>query len=128
MRQLKEYVSLRRMKLQLVATVHSPAEATAVIESDAAHMIHLNVPRLGSLSQAIEIVLASRQKGMGVLLGNIPVNSGDSARFAAQVALAIQPDLLMVQPGQGGDAGIILAHNEMARALAWLASRESLLS
>jgi methylaspartate ammonia-lyase len=126
MRQLKEYVSLRRMKLQLVATVHSPADARAVIESGAAHMIQLNVPRLGSLSQAIEIVLAGRQKGMGVLLGNMPVNSGDSARFAAHLALATQPELLMVQASQGGDAGIVLAHNEMARALAWLASRESL--
>jgi methylaspartate ammonia-lyase len=124
MRQLKEYVSLRRMKLQLVATVHSPADARAMIESDAAHMIHLNVPRLGSLHQAIEAVLAGRQKGVGVLLGNIPVNSGDSARFAAHLALATQPDLLMVQSGQGA----VLAHNEMALTLTWLASRQSLTS
>ncbi|MCP4422333.1 MAG: hypothetical protein GY805_37470, partial [Chloroflexi bacterium] len=116
MRQLKDYVRFRKIGVQLVANawINSLEDVKAFVQAEAAHMIHLHAPRLGSLSQTIEAVLYCRQQGVGVLLGDEDDCDG---RLLTQVALAVQPDLV------GGNTAVL--HNEMARTLAWLASPDT---
>jgi len=57
---------------------------------------------------------------VGTLLGGSYAETDLSARVAAHVALATQPDLVMAKPGAGVDEAISLVQNEMTRTLAWI--------
>lgn len=120
MLQLKKYVRLRRLSLQLVADswIRSPDDVSTFLQAEAADVIHLNMARLGGLSQTIEAVLACREQGVAVMLEGSPAES----RFAAHVALATQPHLIVARLDRGG-IGLSSILNEMSRTLVWLAAR-----
>ena len=119
LRQLKGYLRLRRMRLQLAASawVDSSVAVADFIEAEAVHAIQLNTPQLGSLHNTIEAVLAGREQGMATLLAGNGWDDGHSARILAHVALAVRPELIIAAEGAGGTA---LLDNEMARTLAGL--------
>jgi methylaspartate ammonia-lyase len=124
---LRQYVRLRKMSAQLVAKagITSLDDASVFVAARAADMLHIRVPDLGSIDQAVEAVLACRAGGVGALLGGSHAETDLSARVAVHVALATRPDLLMARPGAGVDAAVSLVHNEMARTLAYLERRKS---
>ncbi len=127
LRQLREYVRFRRMRVQVVADewANTLEDIQAFLEAGAADMIQVKMPDLGSVHNSVEAVLACKAVGVGAFLGGSCAETDLSARAAVHVALASRPDLIMAKPGMGVDEGIALVHNEMARALAEIHARRA---
>ncbi len=117
---LREYVRFRKMNVQLVADewANTLEDIEAFIQAQAADMIQIKMPDLGSVHNSVKAVLACKAGGVGAFLGGSCAETDLSARVAVHVALATQPDLVMAKPGMGVDEGIALVQNEMARTLA----------
>ena len=128
MKTLREYVRLRKMKVQLVADewANTLDDIRAFVEAGAADVIQIKMPDLGSVHNSVEAVLAckagspsaSLRTSVGAFLGGSCAETDLSARVSAHVALATRPDIIMAKPGMGVDEGISIVHNEMARTLA----------
>jgi methylaspartate ammonia-lyase len=125
MKTLREYVRLRRMNVQLVVDewANTLDDIRAFVDAQAADVIQIKMPDLGSVHNAVEAVLACRAGGIGPFLGGSCAETDVSARVAVHVALATQPDMIMARPGMGVDEAVMLVQNEMARALAWIRAR-----
>jgi len=124
MKTLREYVRFRKMKVQLVADewANTLEDIRAFIEAQAADMIQIKMPDLGSVHNSVEAVLACKAGGVGAFLGGSCAETDLSARVSVHVALATRPDIVMAKPGMGVDEGIMLAQNEMSRTLAQIQS------
>jgi methylaspartate ammonia-lyase len=125
MKTLREYVRARHMKCQLVADewANTLEDIRAFVDAEAADMVQVKMPDLGSVHNSVEAVLACRAGGIGVLLGGSYVETDLSAGVSAHVALATQPQLIMAKPGTGVDEAVAIVHNEMARTLAEIRGR-----
>jgi methylaspartate ammonia-lyase len=125
MRQLIDYTNTRHIDVVLVADewANTLEDIQAFIDADAAQMIQIKMPDLGSLSQSVEAVLACRRANVGAFLGGSCAETDLSARASVHLALATRPDLLMAKPGMGVDEAVSLAQNEMARVLAEIHAR-----
>jgi methylaspartate ammonia-lyase len=133
---LRENLRLRRIDVQLVARrwIHTtddlaaflaiqPTEGRPPTRSEPgtglpAHMIHLQMPQLGSLHNAVDAVLACRRAGVRVLLGGSGAVTDLATRVAVHVALATRPELFLTGPGTAVGWAISLTRNEMSRTLA----------
>ena len=62
---------------------------------------------------------------MGTYAGGAGNETDQSARISAQTALACRADFLMCKPGIGGDEGLMIEGNEMARTLALVRARKA---
>ena len=126
MKTLREYVRFRKMKVQLVADewANTLDDIRAFVDAQAADMIQIKMPDLGSVHNSVEAVLACKAGGVGAFLGGSCAETDLSARVSVHVALATRPDIIMAKPGMGVDEAISLAQNEMARTLAWIRARE----
>ncbi len=120
MKKLRDYVRMRKMKVQLVADewANTLEDIRAFVSAGAADMIQVKMPDLGSVHNSVDGVLACREGGVGAFLGGSCAETELSARVSVHVALATRPDILMAKPGMGVDTAVTLAHNEMARTLA----------
>ena len=125
MKTLRDYVRFRKMNVQLVVDewANTLDDIRAFVEAQAADMIQIKMPDLGSVHNAVEAVLACKSGGVGAFLGGSCAETDLSARVAVHVALATRPDLIMAKPGMGVDEAISLVQNEMARTLAWIRAR-----
>jgi methylaspartate ammonia-lyase len=125
MQTLREYVRLRKMQVGLVADewANTLDDIQAFVAAQAVDMIQIKMPDLGSVHNSIEAVLACKAEGIGAFLGGSCAETDLSARVAAHIALATQPDMIMAKPGMGVDEGVTLVRNEMARTLAWIKVR-----
>ena len=126
MKTLREYVRLRKMNVQLVADewANTLDDIRAFVDAQAADMIQIKMPDLGSVHNSIEAVLACKSSSVGAFLGGSCAETDLSARVSVHVALATRPDIIMAKPGMGVDEAISLVQNEMARTLAWIRARE----
>ena len=126
MRTLREYTRFRKLQVQLVADewVNTLDDIRAFIEAQAADMIQVKMPDLGSIHNTVEAVLACKTAGVGAFLGGSCAETDLSARVSAHVALATRPDIVMAKPGLGVDEGIMLLQNEMARTLALVSPQQ----
>jgi methylaspartate ammonia-lyase len=106
--------------VQLVADewANSLDDIQAFVKAQAADMIQIKMPDLGSVHNSVEAVLACKAHQVGAFLGGSCAETGRSARVAVHVALATRPDIIMAKPGMGVDEAVSLVHNEMARVLA----------
>lgn len=113
-RQLIDYIRMRGMKTEIAVSdpIQSLADVAQFIEVGAAHLIELVPSRLGTVQQSIQAIQICRQAQIGVLLCQT------TDPFASQLALAVQPDLIMAfwEPNSQNIAKI---YNEMARTIAW---------
>ncbi len=127
MKTLREYVRLRKMNVQLVADewANTLDDIHAFVEAQAADMIQIKMPDLGSVHNSVEAVLACKAGSVGAFLGGSCAETDLSARVSVHVALATRPDIIMAKPGMGVDEGISLVQNEMARTLAWIRARDT---
>ncbi len=118
MAEIKELLKLRGMALQLIARVgvDNAAAAQTFLSEQVADGICVDLEQVGSLAQAVEMVLAAKEKGRSVLL------CGREPDPLAHIALATRPTAVFLYPGQDGIAPL---HNEMARILAWLKPRHT---
>ncbi len=119
MKTLREYVRLRKMKVQLVADewANTLDDIRAFVDAQAADMIQIKMPDLGSVHNSIEAVLACKAGDVGAFLGGSCAETALSARVSVHVALATRPDIVMAKPGMGVDEAVSLVQNEMARTL-----------
>jgi methylaspartate ammonia-lyase len=122
---LREYIRFRKMRVQLVADewANTLDDIQAFLDADAADMIQLKLPDLGGLHHAIEAAISCQSHKVDTFWGGSCAETDLSARISTQVALAVQPDLLLAKPGMGIDEGITIVLNEMKRTLAWIQSR-----
>ncbi|MBC7259059.1 MAG: methylaspartate ammonia-lyase [Chloroflexi bacterium] len=125
MRTLRDYVRARGLQVQLVADewANTLDDIRAFVDAQAADMIQIKMPDLGSVHNAVDAVLACKQGGVGAFLGGSCAETDLSARMSVHVALATRPDILMAKPGMGVDEAVMLTQNEMGRALAEMAHR-----
>ncbi len=121
---LRNYVTLRKMRVQLVADewANTLEDICAFVEAGAADMIQIKMPDLGGIYNSVQAVLACKRGGVGAFLGGSYIETDLSARVSAHVALAARPDIIMAKPGMGVDEAISLVHNEMVRTLAQIRS------
>jgi methylaspartate ammonia-lyase len=124
---LRHYISFRKMNVQLVADAWADTleGIEAYLEAEAADMLHIKMPALGSLHHAIDAVLACKAKQVGAFLGGSAGETDLSARVAVHVALASRPDVTVAGPGTGVDEAVSLTQNEMARTLAGIKARHA---
>jgi methylaspartate ammonia-lyase len=116
--QLRKFVEIRKMSLQLVSRAHAGTVAgiTALTKAKAAHLIWLDGMQLGSLSRLVAAVQLCRDAGVGIVLGGRVNESAAAATTACQIALACRPDYLLVRPGQGTGIGFALMRRELLLA------------
>jgi methylaspartate ammonia-lyase len=127
-KELKNYLQLRRMKAKLVIGSHirSLKNIQDIIDDDqAAHMVRLRTANFGSLHQTIKAIAACREKGMPVLLEAGAIETGRSIQTLAQLAMATQPDFVTAEPGTITAPSLLALHSEMARLTAWSGSQSS---
>ena len=150
MKTLREYIRLRKMNVQLVADewANTLDDIRAFVDAQAADMIQIKMPDLGSVHNSVEAVLACKaggpsttpfdkastgsaqrlrtplRTGVGAFLGGSCAETDLSTRVSVHIALATRPDIIMAKPGMGVDEGISLVQNEMSRTLAWIRARE----
>jgi methylaspartate ammonia-lyase len=127
MKTLREYVRFRKMNVQLVVDewANTLEDIRAFVDAQAADVIQIKMPDLGSVHNSVEAVLACQAGGVGAFLGSSCCETDLSAKAAVHVALATRPDMMMAKPGMGVDEGMMLVQNEMTRTLAWIRARET---
>ena len=113
--QLRDYLRMRGMSLQIVAgaKIHSLDDVKTFVQAEAAHMLHLIMPRLGTIQEVILAIQACRANNIGILLEDNP------SIVTSQVAVVTQPDILAFPSIWPGDSGIVMIQNEMARLKSW---------
>ena len=122
---LREHIGLRKMDVELVADewANTLEDVRAFVAPQAVDMVHLKMPELGGVHNAVEAVQACKEGGVRALLGGSPAETDLSARVSVHVALAVHPDLLLAKPGLGVDEAIAITQNEMLRTVAWVSGR-----
>lgn len=88
------------------------------LEADAVDWVHIKMPDLGPWHDSLEAVQECKKAKVGALLGGSCIETQISATTSYHLALAIQPELVLLKPGMGFDEALSLARNEMARTLA----------
>jgi len=127
MRTLRQYVHARGMQVQIVADewVTSLDDITAFADAQAADMIQIKMPALGGAHNAVDAILACKQRGVGASLSACCADTDLSARVSIHVALAARLDAIMAKPGMGLDDAVTLTQNEMSRILAEVRWRQA---
>lgn len=94
LKRLKNYLALRKMKLQLVADawVDSLADVALFADPAVCQMVHIELPKLGNLEVGITAVLHLLAQNQPVLL------SGEAHPLTTQLALATRPTRLSGSP------------------------------
>ena len=94
-------------------------------DAGATDYAQVKTPDLGGIGNTIEAILYCRKAEIGSYVGGSGNETDQSARVSAQVALACRADFLLSKPGFGGDEGVMIEANEMARTLALIAARSA---
>ena len=87
---------------------------------DAADLIQLKMPDMGSLDETIQAVQICRDGGIGVYLGGSCTETDQSARTSVHIAVATQAAVMLAKPGMGVDEGHAIVSNEQSRLLSML--------
>ncbi|MFC7397920.1 methylaspartate ammonia-lyase [Chelatococcus sp. GCM10030263] len=109
-----------RVKLGVDEWCNTLDDFEAFARAGAGDYLHIKMPDLGSVTNSIEAVRLCHAHNMEAFLGGSANETDQSARISAHIGLACQPEVMLARPGLGGDEGVMIARNEMARALALL--------
>ena len=92
--QLQSYLTMRGMKLKLVADawVDSLADAERFANPKICQLVHIDLPRLGNLDEGITAVLHILSQNQQVIL------SGEAHPLTSHIGLATRPALLSGPP------------------------------
>jgi methylaspartate ammonia-lyase len=93
------------------------ADVKAFAEAGAADMIQVKAPDLGSLTNSAEAVNFCKSLGVKAFLGGTCNGTDQSSRVTANLAMALNADLIYNKPGMGVDEGLMIVVNEMNRVL-----------
>ncbi len=128
--QIEQLSLLRRRIHKLGGTVeivadewsNTLADIREFADAQAADVIQIKTPDLGSIANTIAAILYCKEKGVGAYQGGTSNETDRSAQVCTQLALAAQPDQILAKPGMGVDEGLMIVYNEMHRTLALLRS------
>ncbi|WBP93348.1 methylaspartate ammonia-lyase [Mycolicibacterium neoaurum] len=99
------------------------ADVKQFAEAGAADMIQVKAPDLGSITNSAAAVQACKANGVAAFLGGTCNGTDQSSRVTANLALALQADLIYNKPGMGVDEGLMIVVNEMNRVLTLAGTR-----
>lgn len=130
---LAEMADLRRVlraagsSVELCADdwVNTLDDIRVCIAAEAADMIQIKAPDLGSLTNSIDAVGVSHDAGVKAFLGGTCNGTDQSSRMTVHAAMASNADQIYNKPGMGVDEGHMIVTNEMNRILAIRNSRSS---
>ena len=92
-------------------------------ENDAADMIQIKTPDLGSITNSIDAVKFCQENGVQAFLGGTCNGTDQSSRVTVHAAMGVRADLMYNKPGMGVDEGLMIVTNEMARIIALVNGR-----
>jgi len=98
-------------------------DVRAFLAADAADVVQVKTPDLGSLTHTVEALLAVRAAGVEAFCGGTCAETERSAQVTAHVAMACGASQVLAKPGMGLDEGLMVVGNEMARTLALAGTR-----
>jgi methylaspartate ammonia-lyase len=99
------------------------ADIEVFVAAHAADVIHVKTPDLGGVNHTAEALLLVRRNGLAAYCGGTCNETDRSAQVTAHVAMACGADQILAKPGMGGDEGLMIVGNEMARTAALAAAR-----
>jgi methylaspartate ammonia-lyase len=118
---------LRRLESDVELVVDEWCNTLADIEvfvaAEAADVVHVKTPDLGGLNDTAEALLLVRRSGLAAYCGGTCNETDRSAQVSAHVAMACGADQILAKPGMGGDEGLMIVGNEMARTAALVRTR-----
>ncbi len=116
---LKTALRTRGSKVLLAADewANTKDDIIKFADSGCVDLIHIKCPDLGSIAHVVDSVLHVKSRKIQCLLGGSCVETDISTKMTVHVAMATQPDFLLVKPGMGFDEGFAICHNEMARII-----------
>lgn len=125
MRAIKQRISNSNANLKLVADewCNTLSDIKEFVDADCCHMAQIKTPDLGSVHNVVEAVLYCKDNGVEAYQGGTCNETDVSSRCCVHVALASQPERLLVKPGMGFDEGMQIVNNEMQRTLIQLAQK-----
>jgi methylaspartate ammonia-lyase len=128
MRRLVAAVDERELPVSIVADEHcnTADDIAEWARLAAAHMIHIKLPDLGSVANAVEAARSCRDHGVGAYVGGTMNDTEISARVTVHLALAVGAEQVMAKPGVWPDVSVAVTRNEMARTLALWELRQDL--
>ena len=86
--------------------------------------IHVKLPDVGGINNAIEALLYVRVKGLRAYCGGSCTETDPPpAQVSAHGAMACGADQVLAKPGMGVDEGLLIVGNEMARVVALVRTR-----
>jgi methylaspartate ammonia-lyase len=129
--QMEQFAALRRalarrgsrVRLIVDEWANDLDDIRAFVKAGATDMINVKSPDLGAVGNAGRAVLECWAGGVRPILGGSCVDTDQSARIMAHVALATRPAWVLARPGMGIDEGLQIVANEMARTLAIIRAR-----
>jgi methylaspartate ammonia-lyase len=129
-RQLRETLRAQGHAVKLIADewCNTLEDIKEFADAGAADYAQIKTPDLGGINNSIEAVLYCRARGIGSCLGGSANETDQSARISAQVALACGADFMLSKPGFGGDEGVMILSNEIARTLTLIKARPTIAS
>jgi methylaspartate ammonia-lyase len=96
----------------------------AFVAGEAADVIHVKLPDLGGVNNAINALLYVKLHGLKAYCGGSCTETDRSAQVSAHIAMACGADQVLAKPGMGVDEGLLIVGNEMARVASLTALRE----
>ena len=126
MKALKEAISVRGSNVQISVDewCNTLEDIQLFVNKKAADIIHVKLPDLGGINNAIEALLLIYRNGIGGYCGGTCNETDRSAQISAQIAMACGAIQILAKPGMGVDEGMMIVGNEMARTMALIKSRK----
>jgi len=97
------------------------ADVLAFAQAEAADVVQIKLPDMGSLADSFEAALLCKSSGIGAYVGGSCVETDLSARVSVHLAVAAQAEMQLAKPGMGVDEALTIVGNEQSRLLAELA-------
>ncbi|MEI8057816.1 MAG: methylaspartate ammonia-lyase [Actinomycetes bacterium] len=125
MRDLRDALRAKgsRVHLAIDEWCNTLADIHQFVEAEAADVIHVKTPDLGSITDTIEALLHVRRSGLSAYSGGTCNETERSAQICTQVAMACGAVQVLAKPGMGVDEGLMIVGNEMERTVALVNSR-----
>ncbi|MEM3404175.1 MAG: methylaspartate ammonia-lyase [Nitrososphaeria archaeon] len=117
--ELKDILSNNNSNIRLIVDewCNTMQDIKDFVDAKATDIVHIKMPDLGGINNAIEAVTYCKKKGVFPYLGGSCNETDQSARVSVHVALATSPLQMLAKPGMGVDEGLMIVRNEMARVL-----------
>jgi methylaspartate ammonia-lyase len=125
MNELKTTLSRRGINVLICADdwCNTFEDIKEFVDCQAAHMIQVKAPDLGSLHNTVEAALYCKDNNVKAFVGGTCNSTDQSSRITVNIALAVNADQIYNIPGMGVDEGYMIVFNEMQRVLAMLGKR-----